>query len=270
MKKLNLIIVIIIIMITVSCSEKKETETFIPIETEKVLAFPLDMPYHSNRTLGYYHVIDNGETLDGVAGRYLSNDRTRWGEFLVLNSFLGNNADARSYRVPTGPAYTIYPGEIIMLPNDAVGARSKGSANSASFNLGEDLAEEYIRKVPTERDNSKLFTKSDINQKPINNDNSAFAIPVWLYNIIWFILVAALLIYLLDQFMRSRKNNIATQETSTNHYCAHCDGVCRGCESYGLSKSTDAFTEVSKNKGTTFIEHKHGNLHVTMKHTSAS
>jgi len=273
MKNLKLITLIIIAIIIVSCGEKNPQETFTPVETEQIFAFPLDTPFHSNRTLGYYHAVVDGETLDGIARKYLLNDRTRWGEFLVLNPYLGNDADARSYRVPTGPAYTIFPGEIIMLPNNAVGAQSMGASNSTTFELGEDIAEEYVRSVPTEQDNSKLFTKSDpkIVQKPIKNDSTFLGNMSWFPNLLpllWYLLVAGLVIYLLYSFWRDRKNRTSVTESHTYVCTGNCsNNYCGSCE---LKIMTDSALELSKGKGNFEMNYENANnTKMSIKYTNS-
>jgi hypothetical protein len=184
-----------IVIIAISYKQEK-ISGFTPVETERVFVFNEAIYY--DHSFGYHHTVVQDETLAGIADRYL-NDKTRWGELLVLNPYLGNEADKRNYRLKTdGPAWIINPDDVIMLPNDAVGARSHGMFNSLTFYIGPDTANEYIRNIPVQRDMSKLYKINEVSGKneSISPMNSSYQWPEWLGDLLKWILLVLIIVWL--------------------------------------------------------------------------
>lgn len=267
MKKfIQLFFAIIFLTIGVSCNEEVQDQ-FKPIETEEAIVIDDAVHYDSNHSRGYYHLVVKGDNLNDIAKRYLK-DRTRWGELIILNPYLGNEADTRNYRVSTGPAWIINPGDIVMLPNDAQGAQSNGSFNSVTFYLGEDLIEEYTRKIPVERDMSKLYQKISSQIDQHLEKDSDFQWPQWLNNLLWWLVLFIIMAFLIYWLFPLKRNN-HNQKVCVEICCDECKESNCCCRIKELEHIKDAFIEVSKNKGTTEISYENvSGTKTTMKHTS--
>lgn len=158
-----LIILITIVSLTfTSCESSSNEIRLVNAETEKAYVFPLGQEYLYEYMQGYYHDVVQGDNLNNLAKKYLG-DRKRWGELLTQNNYLSAQADNRDKADPNLKIWTIYPGERIFLPNDAVGAKSLGVNNSIKFLIDEATHEEFIRSIPTEKNMDRIYIGSEKN-----------------------------------------------------------------------------------------------------------
>lgn len=244
MKKV--IIILVSFFILTSCSKEKFQNNFKKVETEQAYVFPTNQEYLYEYSYGYYHDVVRGDNLNNLAKKYLG-DRERWGELLTKNQYISSQAEYRHKPHATLKIWKIFPGERILLPNDATNAQTMGINNSIRFLIDEATHEEYIRKIPTERNTDKLYVSNSNQTKNKEGflDTESSGVPIWLQNfwnfikytflpllgiIILFILLFFIARWIISLFEKDSENQTSVTE-SQSHHCSDCHKKsCIGCD----------------------------------------